>query len=251
MAKGENTSIYGHHTCRPFDRRVAFNYNQHAVNPEAEALRRISLFANLPAETLADLARVAVRLSYEPDETILLEGAPCQAAYFVARGHARVSRVSPDGREQVLVRVGPGQSFNTVPPFQENGVNHATVQAADELTLYAIAKEDLLRLVRQAPRLAMALLQDFADRLDHLTDLAEDLSLRTVRGRLARFLLEQGESGTVTAQWTQAEIAARLGTVREVIGRTLRALADDEIIRMDRQRIVLLDREALEAEAQR
>jgi len=218
---------------------------------EVDALRRISLFADLPRETLARLARVAIRRTYEGDEIIILEGAPSRAAYFVSQGHARASRVSPEGREQVLVRLEPGQSFNTVPLFQPDGVNHATVRALDPVTLYAVAKEDLLRLVQQDATLAMALLQDFADRLDHLTDLVEDLSLRTVRGRLARFLLEQAEADEVTANWTQAEIAARLGTVREMIGRTLRTFADAGLIQMDRQRIVLLDREGLEAEVGR
>jgi CRP/FNR family transcriptional regulator len=216
-----------------------------------EALRRIPLFGDLPQETLGRLARVAIRRTYEADETIILEGAPCRAAYFVAKGHVRASRVSPEGREQVLARLGPGRGFNTVPPFQPRGVNHATVRAVDQVTLYAVAKEDLLRLVGEEATLALALLRDFADRLDHLTDLVEDLSLRTVRGRLARFLLEQAEAGEVTANWTQAEIAARLGTVREMIGRTLRAFADAGLIQMDRQRIVLLDREGLEAEAGR
>jgi CRP-like cAMP-binding protein len=102
-------------------------------------------------------------------------------------------------------------------------------------------------------------LKDFADRLDHLTNLVEDLSLRTVRGRLARFLLEHAppgpsgsiDAGGVTRRWTQDEIAAHLGTVRDMVGRTLRSFGDAGLIRMDRQRIVLLDREALEAEAQR
>lgn len=221
------------------------------MNAEVDALRRISLFADLPHETLARLARVAIRRIYEEDEIIILEGAPPRAAYFISRGHARASRVSPEGREQVLVRLGPGQSFNTVPLFQPDGVNHATVQAVDRVTLYAVAREDLLRLVRHDATLAMALLRDFADRLDHLTDLVEDLSLRTVRGRLARFLLDQAEEGEVTATWTQAEIAARLGTVREMISRTLRTFADAGLIRMDHQRIVLLDREGLEAEVGR
>jgi CRP/FNR family transcriptional regulator len=96
----------------------------------------------------------------------------------------------------------------------------------------------------------LAILEDFAARLDHLTNLVEDLSLRTVRGRLARFLLAQGESGSVTRRWTQGEIAARLGTVRDVVGRTLRAFADAGLVRMDRQRIVLTDREGLEVEAE-
>ncbi len=219
------------------------------MTAEASALRRIPLFAQLPRDTLARLARVAVPRTYGSEETILFAGDPCRAAYFVAHGHARVARMSSDGREQVLARLGPGHSFNTVPVFQPDGVNHATVQAVDEVTLFVVGKEDLLRLVTEDPKLALALLQDFAARLDHLTDLVEDLSLRTVRGRLARFLLAQAEAGSVEPRCTQAEIAARLGTVREMIGRTLRDFADDELIRMDRQRIVLLDRQRLEDEA--
>jgi len=219
------------------------------MNQDAQTLRRIRLLANLSPETRSRVAEVAVRRTYEPEEIIILEGAPCRAAYFVADGHVRVVRTSRDGREQVLSQVGPGHSFNTVPPFRPQGVNHATAQAIETTTLYAILGEDLVRLVTACPDLALALLEDFADRLDHLTDLVEDLSLRTVRGRLAHFLLNQAESDTVTRQWTQAEMAARLGTVREMIGRTLRAFADAELIRFDRQRIELLDREGLEREA--
>jgi CRP-like cAMP-binding protein len=221
------------------------------MKTETNPLRRIALFADLPAETLSRVATVLIRRAYAPDETIILEGAPCQAAYFLAQGHVRVLRTSPDGREQVLVQLGPGQSFNTVPPFRTQGTNHATVQAAEQVTAYAISKDDLHHLVSESPALALALLRDFADRLDHLTDLVEDLSLRTVRGRLARLLLEEATADEVARRWTQAEIAARLGTVREMIGRTLSALADAGLIRIDRQRIVLLDREGLEAEASR
>lgn len=216
-----------------------------------QALRRIPLFAGLSGETLARVANVAIRRTYAPGETIILEGDPCQAAYFVAEGQVRVYRLSPAGREQVLVRLGPGQAFNTVPPFKPHGVNHATVEPLTPVTLYAITCEDFDRLVIECPELALAILRDFAGRLDHLTNLVEDLSLRTVRGRLARFLLENAEAGEVTQRWTQEEIAAHLGTVRDMVGRTLRAFTDAGLVRMERQRIMLLDREGLEAEAQR
>ena len=79
-----------------------------------------------------------------------------------------------------------------------------------------------------------------------------------MRGRLARFLLEHvstelgGSAGgsESTRRWTQDEIAAHVGTVRDMVGRTLRAFVAAGLVRMDRQRIVLLDREGLEAEAQ-
>lgn len=78
----------------------------------------------------------------------------------------------------------------------------------------------------------------------------EDLALRSVRGRLARFLLQQADGAAVTQKWTQDEMAAHLGTVRDMIGRSLRALTDERMIRIDRGRVVLLDRAALEVEAQ-
>jgi CRP-like cAMP-binding protein len=225
----------------------------------AQALRRISLLDGLSDETLARVADAAIRRTYTPGEIIIIEDDPCQAAYFVAQGQVRIYRLSPGGREQVLVQLGPGQAFNTVPPFQPRGINHANVEALTPVTLYAIPCDDLHRLVGECPEMALALLRDFAGRLDHLTNLVEDLSLRTVRGRLARFLLEHAptdlggtaEAGAVTQRWTQEEIAVHLGTVRDMVGRTLRAFADAGLIQMNRQRLVLLDREGLEAEAQR
>jgi CRP-like cAMP-binding protein len=191
-----------------------------------------------------------VRRTYDSGVTIILEGEPCQAAYFVAEGQVRAFRTSPGGREQVLSQLGPGRAFNTVPLFRPQAVNHATAQALTQAVVYAIGADDLRRLVVEHPALALVLLGDFAARLDHLTDLVEDLSLRTVRGRMARFLLESADAGMVTRRWTQEEIAARLGTVRDVVGRTLRALADDGLVRLERHRIELVDREGLKAEAE-
>lgn len=216
-----------------------------------DALRRITLFADLADATLARIASVAYARTYTPGETIIFEGDPCKTIYFIAEGQVRVYRLSAGGREQVLARLGPGQTFNTVPPFRSHSVNHATVEALTPVALYVIASEDFCRLVSECAELALTILQDFATRLDHLTNLVEDLSLRTVRGRLARFLLERADAGQIARRWTQEEIATHLGTVRDMVGRTLRSFADAGLVRMDRQRIVLLDREGLETETER
>jgi CRP-like cAMP-binding protein len=218
----------------------------HAV----DALRRVSLLQSLPERVVVRLADLVVRRDFGAGQTIIIEGDPCRAAYIVAHGQVRVYRSALGGREQVLARLGPGQAFNTVPPFQQDGRNHATVEAVSNATVYAVMRQDLVDSVREFPELALALLRDFADRLDHLTDLVADLSLRTVRGRLARFLVNRAEEGAVRRTWTQDEIASQLGTVRDVIGRTLRGFADDGLIRMDRHRVVLLDREGLETLAE-
>ncbi len=215
----------------------------------ADFIRRMPLLANLPKDVQARISRRMIRRSYSAGETIFIEGDPGRAAYLVAEGRVRVHRTSRAGREQVLARIGLGQLFNTVPLFRHDARNHATAQAATDVTVYAILREDLLRLVQDSPELALVILRDFAERLDHLTNLVEDLSLRTVRGRLARFLLVHAKEGTVRRQWTQEEMASELGTVRDVIGRALRSFASEGLIRMDRHRIVLVDREGLESES--
>ena len=213
-----------------------------------QVLRQVSLFADLSDDALARVARVVRRRAFLLGEVVIFEGDPCGGVYFVVEGQVRVYRTSPDGRVQVLARLGPGRGFNMVPAFQSGGVNHAAVEALTPVLLCAIGCDDFRRLVGECAELASAILQEFAVRLDHLTNLVEDLSLRTVRGRLARFLLEHADSGGVAHRWTQGEIAAHVGTVRDMVGRTLRSFADAGLVRMGRQRIVLLDREGLEAE---
>ncbi len=222
---------------------------------DAQWLRNVTFFATLSKETLDHVAGASSLRHYRPDEHILLEGDRCEAGYFILEGAVRVYRVSREGREQVLVQLGPGQAFNTVPVFEPDGQNPANVVALSEVTLCVLLKEDFLHLVRTHGDLAMVVLEDFAQRLSHLTNLVEGLALHSVQERLARFLLDsapqQDGINEEVRDWTQQEIAVHLGTVRDVVGRELRALEDAGLIRRERGRIVLLSRVGLERKAGR
>jgi CRP/FNR family cyclic AMP-dependent transcriptional regulator len=215
-----------------------------------QMLRKIDLFRGLSEAALLCLADRIRQHTYAPGVIISLEGELCNVAYFVIAGEVRVYRLSLQGRQQVLAQLKMGQAFNTVPLFLPDGRNRASVMALTEVTLYAVSRDDFLRVMRECPELSWIVLRDFAARLAHLTDLVEDLSLHSVRGRLARFLLGQADGKQVTQRWTQDDIAAHLGTVRDMVGRSLRALVDGGLIRMGRGRIELLDRDGLETEAE-
>lgn len=219
--------------------------------PIPQDLQTIQLFAGLSENALRSVADIAIRRHYAANTLIILEGDVCDAAYFVISGEVQVYRISPQGRHQVLLRLGPGQAFNTVPLFQPEGTNHASATALADVTLYVAPRDGFLRAIRTCHELSMAILRDFAGRLTHLTDMVEDLALHSVRGRLARFLLQQADGEYITRRWTQDDIAAHLGTVRDMVGRSLRAMVDAGWLRMDRGRIVLLDRAALEEESER
>jgi CRP/FNR family transcriptional regulator len=123
--------------------------------------------------------------------------------------------------------------------------------AVGPVELLSISCSDFSRIVGETPEIAQAVLRDFSQKLIHLTNLTHDLGLRTVRARLARFLLGHGSAeGGPPVRWTHQEIAAQIGTVREVVSRTMRSFVKEGLIRVERHRILVVDREALEAEAE-
>jgi len=112
-------------------------------------------------------------------------------------------------------------------------------------TAYVIGKEALCRLVRERPAVALALLAVFAGKLRHFTHLVEELSFKTVTARLATILLgfaaERGAGGASPPRMSQQDLAAMAGTAREMVGRALKAFERDGAIRIERQRIVVLN----------
>lgn len=183
--------------------------------------------------------------TYHRGEIILLEGERDCGVYFVQRGVVKILRSSEDGRTQTLAIVGPGQSFNEVPAV-DGGPNPASAEAMTECTVYTVPRADFSRLLDRYPQVSRAMLRTFAARLRQLVELASDLTLRTVSQRLAKLLLEQAN---IAGQLTQHEMAARLGTVREVIGRSLRALSDEGLLRVEGHRIIITDPEGLKRKA--
>jgi CRP-like cAMP-binding protein len=223
------------------------------------ALERIELFARLRPEARHALATVAHVLTYDDGQMIMLEDDPDVPVFYVLQGVVRVFRTSMDGREQTVIHLGRGEAFNMPTAFVADGSAPASAAAMGPVELLAIPRPDFARVVSETPEIALAVLQDLAHRVHHLTDLTRDLGLLTVRARLARFLLnahlpsEQGlgrhPRGSPPVRWTHQEIAAQIGTVREVVSRTMRTFVQEGLIKLDRHRIVILDREALAREA--
>ncbi len=190
-----------------------------------DGLRRVSFARSLGEPVLRALASIAVERRVERGTIITLEGEPAEAMFLVIAGRVKVVRHSVEGREQIMHVVEPGDHFNTVPMF-DAGACPATTEALLPTTLLMLERMALLDLIQRYPELATALLREFAGRLRMLVGLVEDLALHTVHGRLARLLLQQAEAaeqGEPAPPMTQAEMAAHLGTVREMVGRTLKS----------------------------
>jgi CRP/FNR family transcriptional regulator len=208
--------------------------------------KSVPYFSGLGSRDTERVRKETVELSFSPGEILFLEGEPCRGLYLVHSGRIRIFKTSPEGREQVLLIAKRGESFNDVPVF-DGGPNPASASALEPSVVYLIPKGVLLSLVADCPP-ALAILKVFSSRLRHLTSVVEDLSFRSVVNRMARLLLELAvvKGGTAPVpRLTQDEMAARVGSVRDVIGRALKALEAAGAIRMEGHRIYVIDPEKL------
>lgn len=224
----------------------------HSPSPPKALLAQVRFLRGLPDEILEALAACAIPIHYPAGTLIFLEGDPVVYLYLVERGIVKISRLSQEGREHILVLIRPGDTFNDV-AVMDGGPNPATATAHTDVDLWYIDRGEFREIARRYPDLSWALVADLAGRTRYLLGVVQDLAMRTVRGRLAHLLLEEARAApgdVVPRLLTQEEMAARLGTVRDVVGRTLRNMAADGIITFDRHRIVILDPERLEAEAE-
>lgn len=219
----------------------------------ATLLKRLQTFEflrGLDEQTLIELAGQAVFKVYPPDAVVFWEGEVECNLYYLQYGWLKVVKSAPDGREQALRFLGPGEIFNEIGVFAKRP-NPATAIALEESGIWLIPRASLENLLIAHPRTALQIMENMAGRFSSLAELAADLSLRSVESRLAKFLLEQTDGQVIERRsWaTQTELAARLGTVPDVLSRVFRELTRDGLIEVDRHQIRILDRAGLAGRA--
>jgi len=194
----------------------------------------------------AELAKYAQRVVVETGEILLIEGERSEAVYVVEAGWLKSSKSSLNGREHVLRFIGVGETFNEMSILTDSS-NATTITALEPSVLYVIRREAVLNLLDRYPPLARLIIRKLADNIQFLLMVIEDISLRSIEARLARYLLEQSAGDTLyRPKWaTQAELANYLGTVPNVLHRTLKNLEKEGLISVERQQIKILDAQGL------
>lgn len=215
-----------------------------------EKLHVAPVFERLDLPMLAAIAHQAVWCEYEAGAIVFLEGDTARGFYYLHAGWLKEVKVSLEGREQILQYLGPGEIFNYMGIFVGRP-NPATAIALERAGVWLLQRESFHQVLATTPQLGVNVAEALADYVVNLVQLVSDLSLYTVEARLAQRLLQQAEADVVYRQrWaTQAEMAARLGTVPDVISRVLQKFVAERLIRVERQRIWILDRAGLEAKA--
>lgn len=215
-------------------------------------LKQTELFGDLNDAVLGELAERSIVKRLGRNEILFVEGEPARGLFVIASGAIRAFRVAAEGREQVIHVEHAVTTIAEVPVF-DDGKYPSTTAAEEPSTLYFLEKRIILSAAVQHPELALAAVRLLASRLRRCAALVETLSLREVGQRLATLLLkEAGTRGKKSAKGvkldlglTHNQIAARIGTVREVVTRTLQRLQDQGLIIHAEKSFLIPDTNAL------
>ncbi|MHB1959253.1 MAG: Crp/Fnr family transcriptional regulator [Acidobacteriaceae bacterium] len=220
-----------------------------------DVLAKSAWFENLPAKALAELAAQGRERKLSRGQVLFTANQPAEGMYMVLSGSVRAFRENIDGREQTIHVEGVGGMLAEVPVF-DGGAYPSTTMAEEDSELLFLAKEDVRRFLLQHPEAALTALAILAKKLRAVASLAEQLSLKDVTQRLATLLLEQARRKNPKLQdgvsfsmpLSHTQLASRLGSVREVVTRSLQKLVQQEIVAIHGHRIVILDLQALHAQ---
>ena len=210
-----------------------------------QALRSVHFLKNVEEDVLDAIAAKCIEKVHFKNETIFREGDLTRGLIVVREGAVKIFKVGEGGREQILEIEGPGKSVAELPLFDGLPYPASCATVADSVILTVLAR-DFHEILDRHPAVGRAIIASLSQRLRRMVMLVRELSLRDVRGRLADFLLEvAGPKDAAEVPFSHQEIAARIGTVREIVTRTLGRMSQDGAIRVEGHTIHLLDKSRL------
>jgi CRP/FNR family cyclic AMP-dependent transcriptional regulator len=212
-----------------------------------DLLRRVSLFADLHEDELAELADCLDRRVFARNMILFLKGSPAQCLYLIESGAVRIFAFSEPGQEITLDVYGPGECFGETALLDGN-LRSTGAMALEKTVTYTLRRDDFLRCLEQHPKMARRVMLLLAHRLEHATAYTEKLAFLDVAGRVAAVLLElttrcgmEGGGTAIDLHLTQAELASWACASREMVNKVLHAYRDQGLLEVEGHAITILD----------
>jgi CRP/FNR family transcriptional regulator len=213
----------------------------------------IPYFAGLDAAGYRLLDTCAVQRLYPAGAHLFSEDEACAGLHVLLEGLVRIYRVNLEGRLHTLNLLRPMAAFNEVAAI-DGGRNPFNATAVTHVTTAVIGHDDLLQIMGREPRVLSNTIQALARLNREYIERLEDMTFRTIPSRLAKLFLHEtayaDQISETPSQLTQEEIAAILGTTREVVGRAMRQMMNAGLLKKSGRSVIIVDHEGLQVLAQ-
>ena len=190
--------------------------------------------------------------SYRKHEPICFPGQPADTVYLLKQGRVKISRVNEKGQEATICLLEPGEIFGEVEAM-DGTLRETLVQALEPVLVCEITRENFLRFLDRCPAVGIHLLKKIGGRLRDIESKFGDLVFQNAPARLAKLLLQLGESMgdrdqdriRLNVRLTHQNLANLIGTSRETVSALLSQFQRQGLLIQDRRQICLLDTDAL------
>ena len=210
-----------------------------SLDLKLNTLRKNPYFDDLPDEILKEIAAHTQLRGFERGEILFWEDDPCAGLHIIEEGSVKLYRISPQGRQYIIRVLQEGDTCNEVPAF-DGGTNPVNVETLERSRVWVIDAETLRGLVKAHPDFALKVLSNFGKNLRGLVRMVSEMAFYQVTNRLARLISELPAEES-RLHLTQEQLAAQLGTVREVVARSLKELERSGAIRIEDRRTHIAD----------
>ncbi len=207
-----------------------------------QLLERFPVFAALNADEL-DAVLAEAPVMHVPAGTVLFDAKqPCRGFPLLLEGTVRVSKAAPNGREILLYRVDPGQGCVLSGGCLLGHSDYTASGVAEtDVTLVAIPPGPFHQLMLGFEPFRRFVFGMYGERLAEVMELVEEVAFRKLDERLAQLLVHRGP----VIEGTHQSLADELGSVREIVSRLLRSFEVRGWVRLERERVTVLDPKAL------
>lgn len=218
------------------------------MNPHAEMLKKVSLFANVEESELERITTLLTTRDCPKDSQIVTQDEPGDALFIIARGRVKVVLYGDNGREVILTILKTGEFFGEM-SLLDDLPRSANVIAGEDSTVLVLKREQFTDYVRRNPAMALNIMAEISKRLRRADEIIGNLATLDVYGRVAHIMIElakkdgeEVEEGILIRERpTQQDIASMIGTSRETVSRVLSEFQKRGFVEM-RGREILLSR---------
>ena len=214
-----------------------------------DTISGMPIFSGLSESHIKQIKNIAVNKRLSKGELIFSEGDEGNGFFVVVDGRVKIYKLSPEGKEQILHILGPGEPFGQVAMFAGRSFP-ANAETIAKSHLLFFPKSAFGDLISGQPQLAMQMLALMSMRLRQFTIQIENLSLKEVPGRLASYLIylahELGDENNVALPISKGQLASLLGTIPETLSRIFAKMSTQGLIEVSGRNIRLIDRAGLE-----
>jgi CRP/FNR family transcriptional regulator len=214
----------------------------------SELMKEHPVFSMLEVGLREELARQALSRDLAKGELLAMQGDIWPYLFLVAEGRLDAVKTSAEGRTLLVTTFSAGELFWGLTFFQPEAPLLATFQAQSFTRVHLWSRGLVEPVFLAHGRMSWELCHLMIQRMQRASTIVEELAFQPVAGRLARLLLENFASSGEPAMertLTLDEMAARVGTTREMVCRALYRFADKDLINVTRTEFILTDREGL------